>query len=368
MKKIILTLLCLYMTGTYAQDKPFVVKGKLNGTLANGRYVHYYFLKGGDLVMDSAKVQNGTYTLKGKVDHMLMLNISHRPYGGDVKIFVGPLTQVAVAHHKTLREANATGTKANLEYNKVRTALNVYMAKMDAIDKKYDVALKAKDSATQEALFAESEVIFKAMNNTVYPNYISKNTNSPIALAMLDEYLAGVIDDRKLEPLFTKLSPSIKKTAEGKRWAKLLATAKLTSIGKPAPDFVQPDTAGKPVKLSSLRGKYVLVDFWASWCGPCRAENPNVLKAYQKLKDKGFDVVSVSIDGDRKAWLKAIKEDGMPWIHVSDLKANKNEAAMLYGVDAIPQNWLLDPNGLVVEKNLRGEDLDKQIERLMAGK
>ena len=238
---------------------------------------------------------------------------------------------------------------------------------MDEIDKKYAVANKAKDVAARDTLMVEGKAIFDRMYEDVYPNYILKNPNSPIVFTMLDEYTRGVIDAEKVEPLFNPISKELKNSVEGKKWGEKLAKAKRTSIGKQAPDFVQNDTLGNPVKLSSFRGKYVLVDFWASWCGPCRAENPNVLKAYNKLKDKNFEVVSVSIDSDRKAWLKAIKEDGMPWTQVSDLKGGKNEAGILYGVDAIPQNWLLDPNGIVLERNLRGEDLDEYIERLMTG-
>ncbi|WP_442591241.1 redoxin domain-containing protein [Pedobacter sp. AW31-3R] len=369
MKKIItLSLCCLYLTGAVAQDKTFQVQGKLNGSLENGRLVYSYYIKDADIVMDSTKVMNGTYTLKGNVDKQVMLNIGTRPYGGDVKIFIAPAARLTVTHNKSMSDVMAAGSAANLEYNKVRTSLRSYYLKMDEVDRKHAAAIKAKDEAAQEALIAEGDSIFARMMSDVYPNYIYKNPNSPIVLAMLDEYMGGSADDRKLEPLFNALSNQVKNSPEGKRWAKILATSKLTSIGKPAPDFIQNDTTGNPVKLSSLRGKYVLVDFWASWCGPCRAENPNVLKAYQKLKDKGFEVIGVSIDGDRKAWMKAIKEDGMPWTQVSDLKADKNGAAILYGVDAIPQNWLLDPNGVVLERNLRGEDLAEQIERLMTAK
>ncbi|HSC36253.1 MAG TPA: TlpA disulfide reductase family protein, partial [Chitinophagaceae bacterium] len=133
-------------------------------------------------------------------------------------------------------------------------------------------------------------------------------------------------------------------------------------------DFTQNDTLGNPVSLSSLRGKYLLVDFWASWCGPCRAENPNVVKAFEQYKDKGFHILSVSLDqpGAKEKWMKAIHDDHLTWSHVSDLQFWNNAVAKLYGIQAIPQNLLLDPTGKIIAKNLRGEDLTKKLAQVLS--
>jgi peroxiredoxin len=143
---------------------------------------------------------------------------------------------------------------------------------------------------------------------------------------------------------------------------------KATAIGQPAPEIALPDPDGKIVKLSSMKGKYVLVDFWAKWCGPCRQENPNVVRVYNKYKDKGFTVFGVSLDRKREDWLQAIEQDQLTWTHVSDLKYWQSEAAKTYNITAIPFSVLLDPNGIIIDKNLRGAALERRLEQLLGNK
>jgi thiol-disulfide isomerase/thioredoxin len=169
----------------------------------------------------------------------------------------------------------------------------------------------------------------------------------------------------EVKPLYDKLDESAKQTDAGKKLAQKLDILKRSLIGNQMADFIQADTSGKQVKLSSFKGKYVLVDFWASWCGPCRAENPNVLKVYNAYKDKGFTVVGISLDDKAVNWKKAIRDDKMPWVQLSDLKGWKNEISTSFGIQAIPSNLLIDPSGKIIAKDLRGEALHKKLDETL---
>ena len=168
-----------------------------------------------------------------------------------------------------------------------------------------------------------------------------------------------------LDSIVSGFSPSISQSFYVKKLQDYVKTLKSVEVGQPFVDFNLNNPDGVPTPLSSVIGKnYVLVDFWASWCSPCRAENPNVVAAYKKYHDKGFDVFGVSFDKKRDAWLKAIADDQLTWTHVSDLKYWNCEAGKLYGIQSIPQNVLISPDGIIIEKNLRGQDLQDKLEEL----
>ncbi len=199
----------------------------------------------------------------------------------------------------------------------------------------------------------------------IIAQFIKDFPTSFVSLYMLNAELGGYnLNYEIAHPLFNNLSDNLKKTSLGKYFAIELDKGKYTSIGSMAPDFTEKSPEGKDIKLSDFKGKYVLLDFWASWCGPCRQENPSVVNAYQKYKDKNFTVLGVSLDKAKAPWVKAIADDKLAWQHVSDLNYFNGKVANLYHIESIPQNFLINPEGKIVAKNLRGIALELKLKEI----
>jgi thiol-disulfide isomerase/thioredoxin len=350
-----------------APDSAYTIKGYLAGQQTGKLYLNYRM--GRESHRDSAMLSNGYFELKGfisrPVEASLYLPIKPNTYSSGLQFYLEPGTTL-VTGYGSFDEAIVQGGQTQAEYvlwNKVSEKLTARMNNL--MTRKYMNRENMDSAAAIMTLMKE----YSKDRAAAELKFISHFPESYVSWSLVDGN--GIaINPETLAPLMDAISPKFRNTPEGKEIDRKLEIAKRTWIGSPSIDFTQADVNGKPVKLSSFRGKYVLVDFWASWCGPCRMENPYVLKAYNAYKDKGFTVLGVSMDDEkgREKWIKAIADDKMPWMQVSDLKGMKeNVAANLYGIRAIPQNFLVDPNGVIVAKNLRGDDVLLTLKEIMKG-
>lgn len=370
--RILSILLVTTPLSVFSQSKEFIIKGKLEGLNTPSKiYLVDPWLK---TALDSAIVNNGEFELRGNVSEP------------DLRVLY--LSKNTSGFSKTLRDAvslyleagtiKVTNTKAQLSGSKVsdtpnneaKIAFDEMIARISRPADEKIASLKkvtSNDQRLQQPFLAELALLEKQKIDTLIKyalEFIRVNSDALISVRTVSE-LSDFLDYPEVNALFNGFTSNIRESREGKIFAEKLALQKRVSLGSVAPDINLPDTSGTPVMLSSFRGKYLLVDVWASWCGPCRQENPNHVRTYQKFKGKNFTVIGVSLDDDRKSWINAIHKDGLPWTQVSDLKGWGGEIVSIYGLGSIPQNYLLDPNGVIIGKNLQGKDLQDKLNEIL---
>ena len=362
MNKFFLLTTGIILLSACSTDKGYELSGTIKG-LSDGTIYLQHRIDKAYISLDSVKSTDGTFTFTGKVDIPDVYYISIPGQQSRSMLFLENSRINLSVHVDSLYYPNVSGSAVHDEYTALEGQIDAIYERMDALWAEYQQASASGDTAIANELNAQMESVYETIGETQMA-YLNENPSSYIAPYVVQSLHYGK-EAEEIEDLLAKLDPILESTTLVGSMKKRVEVLKNVAVGKMAPDFTQNDPEGNPVSLASLRGNYLLIDFWASWCGPCRRENPNIVAAYSKYHEKGFDILGVSLDNSKERWLQAIEADRLTWNHVSDLKYWSNEAAAIYGISSIPSSLLLDREGKIIAKNLKGKDLHSELEKLL---
>lgn len=338
-----------------------IIEGEINAQDIS----EIYLIRSGDeQKIDTVHVKDGKFTYATNVTEptVYMVNLGPQQQPGFFMLEEGKTT---LHYNPTAAEPlDIKGGKEQTLYHQFLTECKPIFQQMDSLGQ------SATAHENDEAYLGQLQQLFFTLDASLKAkqlDFVKQHANQYVAGFIGVNYLNEKMDKslQDAETVYALLDKKIQSSYYGKKLAEDIQKIKSTSIGQKAPDFTLNSSEGKPVSLASFKGKYVLVDFWASWCGPCRAENPNVVAAYQKFHAKGFEILGVSLDNQQPQWLAAIEKDKLAWTHVSDLKGWSSDVAATYAVQSIPANFLLDPQGVIIAKDLRGADLANKLAELI---
>ncbi len=363
MKKLsLLLLLCPFIVLAQPSPKPkvpatgFTIEGKLDG-YPDGTEIHLY-KNGENTEMGTAKLLKSKFTLKGKVAEPVLCFLIIGE-GKPVEIYI---ENSAISFKSKKVQPPVYEIEGSASHKVFEGFIKKFLPLAQQLNSLASSINGAMPGPEREALMVTYNNLQQNLQNEI-DKLVAEKPGSPVSAFILNATYQFNEDVVALERRFNLLDASVRNMESGKLLEQFIAEKKIGAVGTQSIDFTQPDTTGAPVSLSSFRGKYVLVDFWASWCGPCRQENPNVVENFNKFREKNFTVLSISLDkpGQKAKWMEAIKEDNLGWTHVSDLQFWNNAVAQLYHIQSIPQNILVDPQGKIIGRNLRGPALQAKL-------
>jgi len=343
--------------------KTYELSGKLEGQPEGKIYLNIE--QDRKLVkIDSADIVNGTFKFEGSVAVPDVCYLQVGDKRGAISVFLENAPISVEANMENLREAKITGSASQDVYSSFEASMAEFKTKQDPIIADYKKAMADKDEVAAEKAVKEYESIDSVKMVSV-KTFIKDNSSSVAASVIAYRSLLSQADASEMEAIYNTFSDDVKASRSSIAIKSRLDILKSVAVGQPAPDFTLNTPEGTPMSLSSLKGKVVVIDFWASWCGPCRRANPHMVEIYNELSSMGVEFLGVSLDNDKAKWLKAIEDDGLIWKHVSDLKGWNSAAAKLYGVNAIPATVLIDQKGVIVAEKVSGDELKAQIEELL---
>ncbi|RNI27764.1 AhpC/TSA family protein [Rufibacter immobilis] len=345
-------------------DKTYRISGKINN-MTTGKVYLDELGEQAFVPKDTAEIKkDGTFVMEGTVAEPAIYKLGFENKEGIMLVVDNQSIEITADSGKVAQTYTVKGSKDSELIQQLNGIMQEMQQGVSALNQQFQQASSAGNQEEMRKL-QDQFMDIQRTNQNKLKDLVKANPGSVVSV-----YTAGnILNLEEHFPFVDSMSVAFKQALPNSKYTKALdarlGQLRSTALGSAAPDIKLPSPQGPEISLASLRGKYVLIDFWASWCGPCRQENPNVVRMYNKYKDKGFEIFGVSLDQDRAKWLKAIENDKLTWPHVSDLKGWESSAATLYGVTAIPQTVLLDKEGKIIAKNLRGTALEEKLASLL---
>ena len=351
--------------GTKKAEHNFSIKGNIQG-LTDGKKIllfarNYDNGQADSIVATTSK--NGAFLLEGNIPFADVYYMGIEGKEGAIELVLEKKDMTLTGDIQDLKSIQLNGSKAHDDFIKLGDQVQAVYATEKVIYPQLEKAQEMDDKKAVDSLGKELESIYTKAGEVV-KKYAIENPSTLAAPYMILNTIFD-LDAAEFQPIYNNFSEDVKNTQAGKILKEKLIVLSKTAIGNMAVDIKGLDPDGKSISLMEIKGKITLIDFWASWCGPCRKENPNVVKLYNKYHSKGFEILSVSLDEKAESWKAAIMKDGLIWYHVSDMKGWKSDYAQIYGIQAIPQTVLIDSEGKIIARNVMGNELDSMLAELL---